>query len=179
MGDLETKELIVMPTPCKPIALAKQTGHRTKEEIKQREAAEEAMKTNEGFQPNEEVKNDKEALKAFDRIKDLLGRIDKDDALIEKILNRYCMLHSECKQLNKMKKDIEKEIKKTKDAEFKMQLYRQYDKLDASVMKKYKTMFDIEKENLMTLAAQLRSIPKKVVDEEEVDPMAGFLKMVK
>ena len=166
-----------MPTPCKPVSMVK--SHRSTKEKEQRAAAEEAMKTNEGFHPNEEVQNDKEALKAFNRLKDLLGRIDKDDALIEKILNRYCMLHSECKQLNKLKKDIEKEIKKTKDIEVKLELLRRYDKLDANVMKKYKTMFDIEKENLMTLAAQLRSIPKKVVEEEKVDPMAAFLKIAK
>ena len=44
--------------------------------------------------------------------------------------------------------------------------------LDKQVMAKRKMLLDIEKENIMTIAAQLRSIPKKIEDEEETDPMA-------
>ena len=36
-------------------------------------------------------------------------------------------------------------------------------------------LLDIEKENIMTIAAQLRSIPKKEVKKGEEDPMAAFV----
>ena len=48
--------------------------------------------------------------------------------------------------------------------------------LDKRIHDKRKMLLDIEKENIMTVAAQLRSIPKKVEDEEESDPMAALFK---
>ena len=44
--------------------------------------------------------------------------------------------------------------------------------LDKRIQDKRKMLLDIEKENIMTVAAQLRSIPKKVEDDDEADPMA-------
>ncbi|MDE5741974.1 MAG: hypothetical protein K2H90_05950, partial [Oscillospiraceae bacterium] len=44
--------------------------------------------------------------------------------------------------------------------------------LDKRIQDKRKMLLDIEKENIMTIAAQLRSIPKKVEDEADDDPMA-------
>ncbi|MDY2864571.1 MAG: hypothetical protein SOT68_10345, partial [Oscillospiraceae bacterium] len=44
--------------------------------------------------------------------------------------------------------------------------------LDKQIMSKRKMLLDIEKENIMTIAAQLRSIPKKVDGEDEEDDMA-------
>ena len=47
---------------------------------------------------------------------------------------------------------------------------------DKQIQAKRKMLLDIEKENVMTIAAALRSIPKKEKDEEEDDPMTALLK---
>jgi hypothetical protein len=48
--------------------------------------------------------------------------------------------------------------------------------LDKQIMVKRKMLLDLEKENIMTIAAALRAIPKKPEDEEDDDPMAELLR---
>ena len=47
--------------------------------------------------------------------------------------------------------------------------------MDKQVQSKRIMLLNIEKENVMTIASALRSIPKKV-DEEESDPLKGLNK---
>ena len=58
-----------MPTPTKPTSVIKMEGksHRTKEELKQREAAEAALATGLPLKVRSEVKNNKSAFKEFKR----------------------------------------------------------------------------------------------------------------
>lgn len=48
------------------------------------------------------------------------------------------------------------------------------DKMDGIIMQKRKMMFDIEKENGMTVAAALRAVPKDNAKKEE-NPLAAIL----
>ena len=43
------------------------------------------------------------------------------------------------------------------------------------LMRKRKMMMDIERENVMTVASSLRSIPKKATDDPMDDPMSRML----
>ena len=52
------------------------------------------------------------------------------------------------------------------------QLHKQVIDLDKQIMQKRRMLLDIEKENLMTIAAALRVIPKG--KKEEVDPNADL-----
>ena len=46
--------------------------------------------------------------------------------------------------------------------------------IDKQIQSKRKMMFDIERENLMTIASALRSIPKKA-EEPEADALMAFI----
>ena len=166
-----------MPRPSKTVNSVK--GHRTKAELELRKAAEDNMKTNKPLTERRETKSDKIAHKEFVRVKSLLGMIEKDDDLYSAIINRYCLLQSECMQFDD-KINILKERLNKLDEDYdsgKIEpdfYYSKYDGLhksilgyDRQIMAKRKMLFDIEKENLMTVASGLRSIPKTPQQTEE------------
>ena len=176
-----------MPTPCKPITMIKneKKSHRTKAEIKQREQAEKSLQTGNILNERDEVKENPIAHKEFLRLKPILESIEKNDALFEGIINRYCLLTAECLEFENKILDIESKLKqlgndyseKEIDAEF---YYSKLDSLtktalsyDRQLQTKRKMLFDIEKENIMTIASALRSIPKKV--EEKENPLLKAL----
>lgn len=177
-----------MPTPSKPVALLRMEGksHRTKSELEQREQAESALVTGVHMKMWPEVRKDARASREFDRVCELLKAICKDDALHESVVNRYCLLRAECVQFEEKReafyrgiKQMEKEYRnqvpeidpdtgKTTYPLPASQYYKLLDgmqgniiSLDKQIMAKRKMMLDIEKENIMTIASALRSIPKK------------------
>lgn len=162
-----------MPTPPKPAKLIALEGksHRTKKELRDREKAEAALLTGKILKETEEVKNNEIAHKEFLRIKKLLRSIEKNDDLYGSTINRYCLLLAECSDFEKKREVIferQKELEKRKDdMEFSEYINLQNDliksmlALDKQVQAKRKMLLDIEKENVMTIAASLRSIPKK------------------
>jgi len=167
----------------KPIHLVK--GHRTKKEIEIRKKAEQSLLSGSSFKEWPDVKNNPVAHKEFVRLRKVFKAIGKDDALHENTINRFCMLHAECKQFelykDKLTKDIGELENKSFDMDFvqyiscKAELYKQLMACDKKIMDKRKMMLDIEKENIMTIASALRSIPKKEEKKNE-SKMAAFLK---
>lgn len=166
-----------MPRPSKTVNSLQ--GHRTKAELELRESAEKSLKTNKALTERKETKADKAAHKEFARVKSLLGIIEKDDDLYSAVINRYCLIQSECLQftdkisiLKERLAQLDEDYNNDKiDAEF---YYNKYDSLyksilgyDRQIMAKRKMLFDIEKENLMTVASGLRSIPKTPQQTEE------------
>ncbi len=172
--------------PTKPLALVQ--GHRTKAEKEVREKAENNLLTGISLKEWPDVKADPIAHKEFQRIKKVLKSIGKDDALHEGVINRYCLLHSECKKFEALKRDCNDELKELYTAyqegrlDFldylnkKETIHGRFLTLDKKIMEKRKMMLDIEKENIMTIQSALRSIPKKPKGEEEDDPMSALLK---
>lgn len=173
-----------MPTPPKPAKLIALEGksHRTKKELRDREKAEAALLTGKILKETEEVKNNEIAHKEFLRIKKLLRSIEKNDDLYGSTINRYCLLLAECSDFEKKREMIferQKELEKRKDdMEFSEYINLQNDliksmlALDKQVQAKRKMLLDIEKENVMTIAASLRSIPKKT---EKKNPLREAL----
>lgn len=173
-----------MPTPPKPFSVLKSEGksHRTKNELKVREQGEKALSTGTTLKVRSEVRKNKIANKEFKRINELLKKIEKNDAIYEAVINRYCLIYAEC---------IEFEDKKVKLYELIDKLEEQFElskeylegeemaketrkfarsiseivgsivELDKQLQPKRKMLLDIEKENIMTIAAALRVIPKK------------------
>lgn len=162
--------------PSKPAAVIELEGlgHRTKEELKQRREAESALVTGVHMQMWPEVKANKLAREEFERVCELLCYINKDDALQEGVVNRYCLLRAECVDFEKKREifmramnELRKEYKagKLDSAEYYGlidSMQKNYNNLDKQLMSKRNMMLAIEKENLMTIASALRSIPKKV-----------------
>lgn len=183
-----------MPTPSKPVALLRMEGkgHRTKAELEQREAAEQALLTGEHMAKWPEVRSNVRASREFDRVSTLLRKIGKDDALHESVVNRYCLLRAECAQFEDKREMFSRGIRQLEKAYrepepgkeplepseyFRLLQSMQANlvNLDKQVMAKRKMMLDIEKENIMTIAAALRSIPKTPQKAEAPSGMARFL----
>lgn len=180
-----------MPTPTKPFAVlsGEKKSHRTKAELKQRKEAEEALTSGNILKEKTEVRKNGKAHKEFLRINKLLKDIQKNDALYENIINRYCMILAECEEYEEKQqsfyRDLE-ELTKSKehliDSEemsqgsyFRMKLNMQKSilSLDKQLQAKRKMLLDIEKENIFTIASALRSIPKK--QEKTSNPLLDAL----
>ena len=181
-----------MARPSKPVAVLTQEkkSHRTKAELRKRREAED--QTLSGFEMKErrEVKENKDAHKEFNRIKKLLKSIEKNDSLYEAVINRYVLIQAECRDFEIKRESFQKDLDEltekrdelidngeiTLSEYFKMKATMQGKiiDLDKQVQAKRKMLFEIEKENLMTIAAALRGIPKK--EDAADDPLLKVLR---
>ena len=169
-----------MPTPAKPyLVLAEENkSHRTKAELNRRKKAEESFATGVELKERSEVESNPVAHKEFKRLTKLLKGIKKNDAIYEIIINRYCILVAECRDLEAKREKIyetaERLEKKLEElgshADFNdlraaisgiAEIYGTMIACDKQLQTKRKMLLDIEKENIMTIAAALRNIPKK------------------
>lgn len=181
-----------MSRPPKPFAVIKSEGrsHRTKAELEQRKKAEEALLTGLPLKEREEVKNNEKAHQEFIKINKILKKIEKNDALFEVVINRYCMLLAECQEFEEKRETFYDRLLKFEALEDKLigneemtysEYYRmlngfesQIVSIDKQIQAKRKMLNDIEKENLMTIQSGLRSIPKKE-SKGESDPLKEIL----
>jgi len=169
-----------MPTPPKPVLVLEQEkkSHRTKTEFKQRREAEKALSTGTALSERQQVKNNPVAHEEFARLSALLKSIEKNDAIYETIINRYCTMIAECADLEvkreKIYEQAERFEKKLDEIDEPVSfcdlrdaisdishIYGTMIACDKQIQTKRKMLLDIEKECLMTIAAALRSIPKK------------------
>lgn len=186
-----------MPTPPKPFEVLKMEGksHRTKDELQQREKAEAALTTGVHMREWPEVKANTIAHKEFNRVRGLLKIIGKDDGLHEGVVNRYALLRAECTEFEQKresfyesKEELQDEYRSGKASDEKnggltpseyykllANMQKSIIGLDKQIMTKRKMMLDIEKENIMTIASALRSVPKKVEKSEAPSRVAAFL----
>jgi hypothetical protein len=178
-----------MSRPPKPYKLLKMEGksNKTKAELKQRKQAEEAVLTGVALKERPEVRENPIAHKEFLRVRNLLGKIEKNDDIYGPVINRYCLLLAECVDFEEKKEKYYNLIDKiTNDHEKAMddmapgdkaahlieytksidRLSRNIISIDKQIQTKRRMLFDIEKENIMTIASALRSIPKEVKKEE-------------
>lgn len=170
-----------MSRPSKPFKVIsmENKSHRTKAELKKREQGEKALSTEIKIKERKEVKQNKIAHKEFKRILEVLKNIEKNDAIYEAVINRYCLLQAECQDFEekreKFYKDLERlEKEYDEDDDFTIKEYftlvnniqKNIVNLDKQVQAKRRMLLDIEKENVMTIASALRCIPKKVEDED-------------
>lgn len=188
-----------MPTPTKPfkVLTTEKKSHRTKAELKLREEGEESLSTDMKIKEREEVKQNKVAHKEFKRIQKLLKNIDKNDAIYEAVINRYCLLQAECNDLEERREEFYKLVFELKEemkaatydmesiediATYKLEYAKSIAKImnsmnaiDKQIQAKRKMLLDIEKENVMTIASALRCIPKKE-GKEENNPLLKVLR---
>lgn len=191
-----------MPTPTKPfkVLATEKKSHRTKAELKTREEGEKSLSTDIELKERKEVKQNKIAHKEFKRIIQLLENIDKNDAIYEAVINRYCLLQAECfdleerreecynliSKLREEEKELIEELKDRDDIEGLLDYKLEYAKslakmmatmlsIDKQVQAKRKMLLDIEKENVMTIASALRCIPKKE-DKDADNPLLKVLR---
>ena len=178
-----------MPTPPKPftVLVNEKKSHRTKAELKMREEGEKSLSTDIEIKERKEVKQNKFAHKEFQRIIKLLENINKNDAIYEAVINRYCLIQAECLDFEVKREKFYSDMSKLEDKynEDEMPLSEYYSlindmqknivNLDKQIQSKRKMLLDIEKENVMTIASALRSIPKKE-DKASENPLLKVLR---
>ena len=178
-----------MPTPAKPfvVLVNEKKSHRTKSELKMREEGEKALSTDFKIKERKEVKQNKVAHREFQRIIKLLENINKNDAIYEAVINRYCLIQAECLDFEVKREKFYNDMSKLEDKynEDEMSLSEYYSlindmqknivNLDKQIQSKRKMLLDIEKENVMTIASALRSIPKKE-DKSSENPLLKVLR---
>lgn len=176
-----------MPRGSKAAGAA--AGHRTKAEIAARQAAEQDMLSGKRAFERESVKGNPVAHKEYKRLTALMKSIGKDDALYSAVVNRYCELFAEVERYKDeivrrraLMDKLQEQFEQTDaDAEQIAAFAKAYDsmagkvdKMDGIIMQKRKMMFDIEKENGMTVQAALRAVPKDNAKKED-NPLAAIL----
>ena len=188
-----------MPTTAKPfkVLTTEKKSHRTKAELQMREEGAKALSTEIELKERKEVKQNKVAHKEIKRIEKLLKNIDKNDAIYEAVINRYCLIQAECFDLEERREefyklifDLKAEMTSVTDkmdydediATYKLEYAKAIAKITNSMMaidkqiaSKRKMLLDIEKENVMTIASALRSIPKKE-DKASENPLLKVLR---
>jgi hypothetical protein len=157
-----------MARSSKPVIMLE--GHRTKAEKEIRAQAEDELLTGEAWKEYPEVKGNAMAHKFFKRLTDLYSRIEKNDAMTEPIINRYCMMQAECYDFEAKREKFnsnldalmdDDELDRETKYKLEAQMQQSIISVDKQIMSKRKMLLDIERETLMTLKAQLSSIPKK------------------
>ena len=157
--------------------------------MRQRKQAEQSLLTGEEIKEKPEVKQNKIAHKEFLRIKKLLKNIEKNDDLYGVVINRYSLLYAECFEFEKKREKMfeqlcdlhEKEDELIEHEEMTQKefygiensMQKNLIALDRQVQSKRKMLLEIEKENIMTIASALRSVPKKT--EKKKNPLMEAL----
>lgn len=180
-----------MPTPPKPAKVIEmeKKSHRTKKELAKRRNAEASLLTGVALREKREVKDNPTAHKEFLRLQKLLKEIEKNDDLYGETINRYCILVAECEEFQqkrervyeqlcqfqeRMDKLVDDEMMSWKEAySIEANMQRNLVAIDKQIQAKRKMLLDIEKENIMTIAASLRSIPKN--PEKKSNPLKEAL----
>ncbi|MFR3232802.1 hypothetical protein ACWTCY_12310 [Anaerostipes caccae] len=145
--------------------------------------------TGEEIKEKPEVKQNKIAHKEFLRIKKLLKNIEKNDDLYGVVINRYCLLYAECFEFEKKREKMFEQLCDLQEKEDELieheemtqkefygienSMQKNLIALDRQVQSKRKMLLEIEKENIMTIASALRSVPKKT--EKKKNPLMEAL----
>jgi len=159
--------------PGKTVAMLK--GHLTKAELELRRGAEKAMMSGVRMREDPAVKADPVAHAYFLRSRKLMASIGHDDALHEHVINRYCLMLSECQALEKDAARLRAMADDASDAEQVLTLITQALRVDSEIQHKRTMLLAIEKENLMTVASGIRAVPKAPAKDSAPDPMGELL----
>ena len=182
--------------PPKPAAVikAEKKSHRTKAELNTRANAESGLLSKKRLQERKEVKENKAAHTEFRRVSVLMKAIGKDDALYSSGINTYCLLYAEIGEFQEQLRILDDTANILREAFEKLKsepgnkidaneiirfetaftrLISQRLNISAMIDKKRKMMLDIDKENVMTISAALRSIPKQ--PEKKENPLMAAL----
>ena len=186
-----------MARPSKPAAVLEAEGksHRTKAELETRKNAESGLLSKKKLQERREVKENKTAHAEFVRVSKLMKAIGKDDALYSSGINTYCMLYAEIGELHGQMSMLDRTAELLRESFERLvddpaqspepdeiisfekaftRLISQRLSISSMIDKKRKMMLEIDKENVMTISAALRSIPKQ--PEKKENPLLAALR---
>lgn len=103
-----------MARPSKPVSVIQmeKKSHRTKKELASRKRAEDQMLAGDKIRKFPEVRENRKASMEWDRITEILDRIDKNDRTYETVINRYCLCWRNAGIWKKLKKTNRKKHKR-------------------------------------------------------------------
>lgn len=164
--------------PSKPVQLLKIEGksHRTKEELEHREKMEKSLYTGTTFKESTAVKEDPIAHKEFLRLKKLYKSIQYVDGLDEQVINRYCMMVSQEKAMQKFIEKMNEDIDRCEDFSDRLNLYKTISGATAKLVQVRNMLIKLEDRLFLNPTARIKSIPKTPTEEKKNSPMADFLK---
>ena len=169
---MRKKGEIDVARPSKPAKVIEMENksHRTKKELRTRKQAEESLLSGVTLKESKEVEGNPRAHKEFLRVRKILHGIEKEDELYGSVINRYCLTLAECADFEEKREQAQKLMDKLEERSGEMEfkeflklqdgLAKQLISYDKQIQAKRRLLFDIEKENVMTIASALRSIPK-------------------
>ncbi|AOY76675.1 P27 family phage terminase small subunit [Clostridium formicaceticum] len=162
----------------KPVQLLKVEGksHRTKEELEHREKMEKSLYTGTTFKESPVVKEDPIAHKEFLRLKKLYKSIQYVDGLDEQVINRYCMMISQEKAMQKFIEKMNEDIDKCEDFSDRLDLYKTISGATAKLVQIRNMLIKLEDRLFLNPTARMKSIPKTPLEKNKESPMAEFLK---
>ncbi len=161
-----------MPRPASSIGVLDGEGkrlHRSTAEKSLRKAAEKAALSGIAIKEYPEVKKNAAAHQEFRRVIRILTAVGKNDAIYEAVINEYCSLQGDIDRYVTLRERIEND--ETLESK---ELYKLMIDCDRQISKFKDRRFAIEKENGMTVASALRTIPKKIETAE--NPLLEALK---
>lgn len=159
------------PSKASSVIRIEKKSHRTKRELKHREIEEQKTISGIAIKEHPDVRRNPEAHKTFLKLKKILTAIDKNDAMYEMQINRYCMITAEAVETEEMRLRLEQMLSEVEehraDYEFKdymktvLDINKQLSAADRSLHSKRQQLANIEKENCMTIASAQRIVTKK------------------
>jgi phage terminase small subunit len=158
------------------LILIEKKSHRTKEEIKQRQEAEEALFTGQHFREKPQVKNNEIAHKEFLRLKKLYKKIAYVDALDEQMINRYCLEVANAYDLQKRLASLEKLLTECENSESKIAVHDMINKTVTAMNRTGERLLKYEDRLFLNPTARIKAIPKSLNKKTEVSGMGTFLK---
>lgn len=172
-----------MARPSKSAEVLKneRKSHRTKAEMALRKEAEQAVLTGIKMRERREVAETPVAHVEFLRVRNLMSKVQKNDALYESVINDYCEYLADIARYREMRSVLIAALGELKDAgaepgeryRLLSQMYGRIMDCDKQMQTYHKKRFDIERENGFTLASAMRSIPK--VPEKKSNPLLEAL----
>ena len=162
-----------MARPAKTASIIALEGksHRTKKELAYRRRQENANLTGQPMKEDRNTRVNEVAHKEFLRLKKIMKAIEKDDAIYSAVINRYCIITSEVAALETTRMSLNELADEIKNHRDDYDSFKEYSKalvemqgqiisVDISIQKKRQQLFQIEKENCMTVSSSLRVFNK-------------------
>lgn len=158
------------PSKSSKVIKLEKKSHRTKKEIAHRERQERASVSGIAIKEDAKVKSNPIAHRTFLKLKKILKAIEKDDAIYEAQINRYCLITAEIddiardrSRLEGLAEDLEAHsdgMQHTDYIKASLEISKQKISLDRELRAKRQQLFGLEKENCMTISGALRIIQK-------------------
>lgn len=151
-------------------------SHRTKKELEHREKIEKSLYSGFNFKESPDVKSDPVAHKEFLRLKKLYKKIEYIDGLDEQVINRYCLMLSQEKAIQKRQVRLDDLADDAQELTDVISANKTIASLYKSLEQVRRMLLQLEDRLFLNPTARVKSIPKTPPDNNNKSPMSEFIK---